>query len=326
MRPDVDAFANLGLLQFTGAAASEFTYFKDYASERSVARQYRGRLEGTFSLIRPFVAGAFNHIHTRPNEEIDARASREETEMTVGLAAAVSPIARLFVMGSRLATDYDDSETFQDIALAEALNRHEDTISAGLRVQVTPFTTITIAGGYAQHTFDFSARNATSRGGKIDVEFSPEAVIRGKLSLGFDDFRPDDPARPPYRGLIGQAGLTYSVLERATLAVGFNRLIQYSYDESESHFVQTAADVTWTQRVAGPYDAQVRLSREWLDYAVSSFHPVVGGYQIGVGYNLRDTSRISVNFEYAERAAEDRPERQYDRRRIFTSYTYGFRR
>jgi hypothetical protein len=326
MRPNVDVFANMGLFRFAGAAASEFTYFKDYESERSVARQYRGRLEGTFSLIRPFVAAAYNHIHTRPSDEIDARASREEIEMTVGVAADVSPIARVFVMGTRITTDYDDSEIFRDVPLADALNRDESTIAAGIRLEATPFTTVTFSAGYSEDTFDFASRNATSRGGKVDVEFSPEAVIRGKLALGFEDHRPDDSAAPSYRGLVGQAGLTYSMLERATLGVDFNRAIQYSYDASEAHFVQTGTHVTWTQRISGAYDAQVRLSREWLDYAVSSSNPVVNGYQIGVGYNLRDTSRISVNFEYAERVVEESPDRRYDRRRIFTSYTYGFRR
>jgi hypothetical protein len=325
MRPDLNVFANLGLLRFTGAAASEFTYFQEYTSERSVARQYRGRLDGRFSLIQPFVAAAFHQTHTRPNDEIDARASRDEFELTVGIVGAVSPIARVFVMANRVGTDFDDGEIYRDVSLATALNRTDDTISAGLRVQATPFTTVTVSGGYSQDRFDFADRNATSRGGKVDLEFAPEAIVRGKVSLGYEDFRPEDPGEPDYRGLVGQAGVTYSMLERATIAVEFNRLVSYSYDEAEAHFVQTGADITWTQRLFGAYDAQVRLSRAWLDYALSDVNPVVNGYQIGIGYNLHDTSRLGINFEYAERAAENQPDRHYDRRRIFASYTYGFR-
>ena len=326
MRPDLVIYANLGLLRFTGSAASEFTYFHDYKSERSVARQYRGRLEGNFSLMRPFVAAAINHTHTRPNDEIDLRAQRDETEMTVGVAAAVSPIARIFVMGSRLGTEYDDHEVFRDVGLASSLNREEDVLSAGLRLQATPFTTVTFSGGYSEEHFDVaSGRDATTRGAKIDVEFSPDAVLRGKASLAFEDFRPEDPDEPTFRGLVGQVGLSYSLFERATFGVDFNRLVQYSYEEAESHFVDTALGATWTHRLVGPWDTQVRYMRHWLDYALNTIDPYVDEYQVGVGYNLRDTSRIGVNLEYAERFADERPDRRYDRRRVFASYTYGFR-
>jgi hypothetical protein len=326
LQPDLQVYANLGLLTFTGVAASDFTYFHEYSSERSSTRQYQGRLEGRFSLIRPFVAAALNNVRTRPTAEIDLRARREETELTAGVAAAVSPIARVFVMATRLDTAYSRTAVFRDVSLAEALNRTGDTVTAGLRMQATPFTTVTISGGRSEERFDVSGRDAVSRGVKVDVEFSPDAVLRGKASLGFEEMTPVDDTLPGYTGVIGRAGLNYSAFERATLAFDVNRLVQYSYDEDAVHFVQTGADVTLTYRVAGPYDAQIRASRQWLDYALEADDPVVNGYSAGLGYNMRDNSRIGINFEYAERVADERPDLRFDRRRIYASYTYGFRR
>ena len=44
----------------------------------------------------------------------------------------------------------------------------------------------------------------------------------------------------------------------------------------------------------------------------------------GLGYNLRNRTRVSLNYEYSRRRSPALAERNYDRRRIFTSWTYAF--
>ena len=42
----------------------------------------------------------------------------------------------------------------------------------------------------------------------------------------------------------------------------------------------------------------------------------------GVGYRVRENARIGFNWEFTERHS-DRPERQYERHRLFATFTYG---
>ena len=43
-----------------------------------------------------------------------------------------------------------------------------------------------------------------------------------------------------------------------------------------------------------------------------------------VGYNLRNRTRISLNYELAERRSPAYVERNYDRTRIYLSWAYAF--
>ena len=332
LTPDMQIYARTGLLLFSGVTSNDFTYYHEYQSERSISRNYRGRLEFLLSRVRPWIAGAHVQKRTRPNDEIDLRARRAEIELSGGVGFEISPLARFFVMGSRLRTRFDDNQIFRATDLAQTLNRREEAFAGGVRIQATPFTIVTLSGGISRDRFDQTgSRNAETRGATVEVEFSPEAIVRGRAELSFDDFKPDNPSIPSYRGITGAAALTYTVLDRATVTGEFSRGVQYSFETSESYFIDTGADVTWTQKLFGPWDVLGRYSRQWLDYAevgvaaVSGSNPAVNAYQVGVGYNLQDNSRLGFNYEYAERVSDARPDRRFNRRRFFGSYTYGFR-
>jgi len=43
-----------------------------------------------------------------------------------------------------------------------------------------------------------------------------------------------------------------------------------------------------------------------------------------LGYNLRNRTRIAVNYEYARRRSVEIVSRNYDRRRIFLSWSFTF--
>ena len=47
----------------------------------------------------------------------------------------------------------------------------------------------------------------------------------------------------------------------------------------------------------------------------------IGG---SVGYNLRNRTRIALNYEYAERRSPAFAERNYDRTRVVLSWQYAF--
>lgn len=328
MSPDLKYFARLGLLQFSGATSSDFTYYHQYESERSIARQLRGRLDWYLSRFRPWISGALVDLNDRPNREIDTRARRTDDEVSAGLMFSLSPVAAIYGMGTRLHSEYGSEEVFEGVNLDQALRRRSDNISAGIKLQPTPFTTVLLSGTVNEDDFvDSPIRNTRSQSVDAQFTFSPEAVIRGRLAVGYEDMTPDDPAVEPFRGFTTSGTITYTLLGRATIDTTVLRDVTYSFDTSEAYYVETGLDVNYTQLLTGPFDAQFFASRRWLDYVNrDGSSPAVDTFRAGVGYNFQDRSRVGVTFEYAQRLDDDQPDRRFHRRRFFASYTYELQR
>ena len=54
MTPALNVYARTGVIQFVVSGANEFTWYDTYESERSIARQFRGRLDAELSRVRPW--------------------------------------------------------------------------------------------------------------------------------------------------------------------------------------------------------------------------------------------------------------------------------
>ena len=96
LTPEFQMFARLGLVQVVGLAASDLRYFKEYESERSVSRQFRGRVDAQLSRFRPWFSAAHVDQQERPNREVDLRAKNTAKELAAGLSFNLSPIAGIF--------------------------------------------------------------------------------------------------------------------------------------------------------------------------------------------------------------------------------------
>jgi hypothetical protein len=326
--PKLDLFGDFGVLGLAAEAGTTFTYYHRFESERSIAEQVRGRLTARLSRVRPWIGAA----SVRSNErtvEIDARAKRSDRELAAGVQFDVSPLATLMVSANRLDVAYSDDDAYQGTSLGEELNRMTDTVSASLRFQATPLTTLTFTGYVGRDTFEFArARDAESRGGEVAVNFGDEAVIRGRLSAGFRDYDPVDPSLAGFRGLTGRGGFTTVFPWRAILGADYVRDLQYSYDEAEGYYVENGADVVYTQRIGGPFDVQVKVGRHALNYSARVASPehteVLRTYQGGVGYSVDGGSRVGINYEFADRVGDTTVARPFSRRRLFGSFTYEF--
>jgi hypothetical protein len=128
----------------------------------------------------------------------------------------------------------------------------------------------------------------------------------------------------PFRGITSAGTISFQLMGTATVETTVLRQVQYSFEELLGYYVETGADVVYTHRIGGPYDFQVEASRRQLDYTrvTAALRPVVYSYQAGLGYNFRDSSRIGVNYEYSQRVDDQRPDRRFDRRRLFASYSH----
>ena len=327
LQPDLTIWGQAGYFRVSARTGADLLYFAKYESERSVSTDARVRLDGHFGLIRPWVGVATVGSATRPNAEIDLRARRREHEYSGGVAFDATPTASLFVAVTRQSTAYQEDEVFRAVRLSTVLDRDTETYGVGARIKLTPFTTMTARYEQDQDTFvNNPQRDSEGRSGSVELAFSPEAIISGRVRVGFRDLEFAGDNTEGYRGLVASGGVI-SRFYMSRLEVQVSRRLQYSVESEHTYFVDSGAEVDFIQRIRGPIDAQVRgaISQLRYDSAVDGarFTDVVRSFMAGVGYNFDDRSRVAVHFEYAQRDSESIV-REYDRRRYFASYTQSF--
>ena len=325
--PDVAAFTRLRWVQLSAYAGGDFNYFRTYEQERSTGYNTRARADILLSRARPFFGAGKSRTRTRPNGEIDVRADRTEEELSGGFAFDISRYGQVYGAVYRFRTRFEDA--FEEgVNLAPTLGRDTWSYTAGLRTELTPFAALTVSGSYGDDIFRFNRnRDAHSRTVSAALRIAPEAVVSGLLSVGFKDFRPKATEVRPFRGVVGTVGIVYPLLEIARIGVEAVRRNEYSFEEADAYFIENSIALSYTHLLFGEVDAQVRGSKAWFDYGFSETSPdrqdtldAVGG---SVGYNLRNRTRISFNYEVARRRSPQLPERNYDRRRAFLAWTFA---
>ena len=325
--PDLAAYAQLGWLKISAYGGVELTYYRTYVSERSVGYAGRARMDLLLSRLRPFVAGGQTKTRERANGEIDTRAERLETEQSGGLAFAVSAHSTGYISAVRLTTAFSDALD-SGVNLAASLNRDTDDFNIGFQTALTPLTTVTLRGGYTRDLFhDSPERNADTRYINAAFAFAPEAALNGSITVGYADFVAVDPLIVPYRGLTAAGGVTIPFGEIGRLRFTVGRGPRYSFDTTEAYYRETTLGLMYTHRIVGAVDVQVSGSRSLFNYGNRAGSgdrqdhlDLVAG---GLGYNLRNRSRVALTYEYGLRRSPELAERNYDRRRVFLSWTYA---
>ena len=326
-KPDVAIYSTLRWVRVSAYAGSELAYYRTYDSERSAGYEYRGRLDMTVSRLYPFLGGGFTKHRTRPNGEIDVRADEELAEVSGGLAFELGPNSVLYGSAMRYRTDYSDS--LEDgIDLETTLNRETESYSGGVRTDISPITTLTVFGGVDRDRFDESPlRDTDTNFVTATIRIGPEALISGTGSVSYRDFQPVDPLVEPYRGLTGEVSASYSFLEVGRLTGGYRYGLEYSFDAAEAYYTESSLSLTYTHRLFGEVDAQVRGSKSWFDYGyregVEARTDTLGGVNVSVGYNLRNRTRISLHYEEARRRSPAYLDRNYDRTRVYLAWVFA---
>jgi Putative beta-barrel porin 2 len=328
VQPDVSAFARLRLFRISAYAGSELTYYRKYESERSVGHAARARVDMLLSRVRPFIGIGETETRTRPNGEIDTRADRQETELSGGLAFDLSPNSLVYGSAFQAKTTYENA--FEDgVDLGRSMTRESDNYQGGLKTDITSLLSVQLFASYQDDRFEFEPiRNAESWLGTATFRFAPDAVVSGLVTISYRDMSFVDPEVSPYRGLVGTVSLIYPVLEIGRLSVALTRGVEYSFDTQEAYYLQQSATVAYTHRLFGEVDAQVRGSWASFDYDARINLPshtdtldMAGG---SIGYNLRNRTRIALNYEYARRRSPAFADRNYERRRAFLSWQFAF--
>jgi hypothetical protein len=326
--PELTIFSRMGLTQFAASGITDFTHYLKYASERSVTQTLRGRFDLSLGRFRPSIAGATNSSRERPNNEIDTRARRRETEVSARVGYELSPLAQIYGGAAHLGIDYQQGETFRGVALDQSLNRRLEQVQGGIRLSLTPLTTVVVDATVEHDRFVTTpGRDSSSRTAATEVIFGNEAIIRGRVKVGFEDFRPEDPLLAPYKGLITAAALSFRGVWLGRFDGSITRQVHYSYDELEGYYVGTGGQITYTQRVVGPLDVQVVWGASLEDYGrrvgLAARTDETHTYGGGIGLNRDRGSRLGVNYEYRNRDASAEVE-SYSRHRVFASYMYVY--
>lgn len=326
--PDISAFARLRFIQFSTYAGAELVYYQDFESERSTGYATRGRFDFLLSRVRPFVGIGLTKTRTRPNGEIDVRANRREEETSGGLAFDLSAHSLVYGSWVHSRNEYEDAMQ-SGVDLNETLTRDRDEYQAGFKTDLTPLLSMQLYANYMEDVFEFSPlRNATSKGGLATFRIATDAVVTGTINVGYRDMRPVDPLSKPFQGLIGSAAISYPFLEIGRFLFAFNRNTEYSFDEAEAYYLENSASIAYTHRLFGEVDAQVRGAHSLFDYSAREDNPprkdTLDTAAGSLGYNLRNRTRIAVNYEYTRRRSPEIASRNYDRRRIYLSWLFAF--
>jgi hypothetical protein len=199
-----------------------------------------------------------------------------------------------------------------------------------VRYAITPLTTVSVDLEFQRDRFDTSAlRDADSVRVMPGVQFSPDAVVAGRAAMGFRQFTPRASALAGFRGLVGAANVSYTLLNATTFNLDATRDVMYSFEPLTPYFLATSGRVTLTQRIGGPYDLIALAGGDRLQYQGVAGVPgvgrvdrtsIIGG---GVGFRISPALRIAVIYDRTERVSNTRDRRAYDRRRVFASATLG---
>ena len=326
--PDVSVFLGIRFLQLSAYGGGDFNYYQTYESERSAGYATRARIDFLLSRLRPFVGAGRTQLRTRPNGEIDTRADRREEELSGGLAYDLSAHSQIY--GAAFKHTVEFRNAFEDgVDLTRALNRDSYDYSAGFKSDLTPLTTLTLSGSFREDRFKSEPfRNGEWRAATAALRISAEALISGVATVSFRDYKAVDPNVKPFQGLTGSAALTYAFLEIARLTFVGSRGVEYSFDAEEAYYVENSFNLTYTHRLFGEIDAQARGGKSFFNYGYSETSPAhtdeLDTLGASLGYNLRNRTRVSLNYEYSRRRSPAFAERNYDRTRVYLAWTYAF--
>jgi hypothetical protein len=329
--PRLDMLVEPSWARIRYATYANFVYFHEFTDQRSINAGNEGRFEFLLNRVRPYVFGSVVNTNDRLNAEIDARAERRDWRVEAGTLVALTPRTSIVASARRGSLEFQEDEFFNGVPLAATMNNDYDAYEAGLRFALTPLTTLQVTGSYQRDRFDTaSGRDTTIWRVTPTLEFDPDALIAGRLTVGFTSFEPENSSIEAYQGLTATGQLTWR-LNTTKLEGLIERDVRYSYEVLQPYYVTTLGRITLTQIITGPLDVQLVAGRQRLEYRdeapldldLDRRADTITTWGGGIGFRVGDTARIGLNYDDASRSSR-RPERNFDRQRVYGSLSYGF--
>ncbi len=328
--PKLQADLPIGAARLSGSSSLGFVDFRMYKDQQSVDGIAEARLETVDpARLRPFAALGFVRSRERTGVDIDTRALKTGTSMKAGLDVQATAITSFTGWVRRDKTGYGKDEFYQGVALAEQLDHTSHAVAGGAKFAITPLTTITVAAEVEQDRFTGSPlRNTDSLRVGPSIDFGTGAVITGRAAIGYRAFKPQNAELSQYQGIVGFAGVGFTVFNVTKFDISASRDLNYSYDADEPYYLDSGARVTVSQRVVGPLDLIVLGGRQRLRYQSVGGALLTGRTETvttaggGLGIRVGDQMRFTLTFDNAHRRTTGSGAREYDRHRVLGSVEY----
>lgn len=329
LTPGLDGGMRAGVARLNVRAATDYVWYRIYKSEQGVDGATRLQFELRGAWLRPFVVAEWVNTRSRPGYEIDARAERNTPSYEGGVDVRIASRTWIVLAYRQGKTQFLAGEVYQNVALDQALNNTTKTANAGLRLDVSPLTSLTLSAQLQRVRFDSAAiRDNDNYAFLSTLDFSPDALLTGRASVGYRSLQAQAAGAPDYRGVVANVNLNWTALSSTSLGFGVERDVAYSFEVLYPYYLQNGVNASVTQRLVGSLEAAARGRHAWLDYQVLENAALqrsdrVTSYGGGIGYRFGDQTRLGLDVEQVERHS-DLPDRQYRGLRVFGSVRYGF--
>ncbi len=186
LTPSADLWLRTGPTWVFGNVREDIVWFKEFVSERSVNSVLRVGWLVPLNRLAFNVGTGWTHTNDRPGYEIDARADRQERDLTGAVELRTFSRTRLGVRAGRRRIAFEEGETYMGVDLREELTRTTTAFAFVMRHELTPLTTLAVSLDREQDRFLYSSLRDSDTGRvqgnvggslvMIDVETNPEIV------------------------------------------------------------------------------------------------------------------------------------------------------
>jgi hypothetical protein len=328
--PRVYLVAPIANTRLVARGLGNLVYYRTYSDQQSINALVDGRYEVVSPGFRPFVSAGVADRRERQGYEIDLRARQIQSTASVGFDADVTALTAVTAWVGRETTAWSRDEQYLGVSLAEQLDRTNTSFAGGIRFRVTPLTTVVTAVEIERDRFDRSPlRDANSVRVGPSVDFDTSAAITGHAKVGYQAFSPLSQGLPHYRGLAASAALQYVFQDATELQVDADRDVDYSYDALRPYYLQSGGRLTVIQRVLGPFRAIAIGERRNLSHQVPGGLSFDGEHEItstlggGIAIQRGRQVRFTLTYERTRRTSSESAGREYERRRLLGSMSYG---
>jgi len=330
----VNSVLTLGLLQAATQGTLEYQYFERYKNERGFNRRVSSHIEFPVTHFSPDVTVSWARVKDRSGNEIDVRAPRTDWGYALGIQTKVTPRIAITATGGKMKSTYEKGFAFRGVEIASQLDRETILGSLTSRVELTPFTSLMLEASVGRDQFPFRPYATTDNvRGAIGVEFAPDAIVHGRASIGYHSLQPyyrrvPNSTMEAFNGITSASELGYTLLGVTRFTGRFSRDSNYSISTTQPIYVSTAGGLDILQTLFGPVDLTVRASREQLKYretVLAAAHTDVADV-LGGGLSIRIASGgvVALLYDNTDRRSTGGRQYEYNRRRIYTTVTYGF--
>jgi len=329
--PGVNYWFKLGRARIAAKSDLTYTWFHTYSDQRSFNTGNEGKLSLPLNRLTPFVDGHYVHGRRRVSFEIDSRSLSTDTFYGGGIDLRVTAKSTLRFEAHRQSIGFNDDEFFAGSSLQQSLNRDVNTTAVSWRESVTPLTVFSVKTEYGQDRFTYSPfKDANGLRVMPGFEFDTNALIGGKVYVGYRRFDPLTTEVPDFQGLVADVAANYR-LHATRFDVLFTRDVSYSYQATEPYYVLSNVGLQVKQMITHNWDVVGLLGRQWLSYRQILIPGDPGvdrldrsyGIGGGVGYALNEDLRVGMNVTYFGRTSNTVTFSEYNGLRVGAAVSYG---